>query len=71
MKSNDYIKYITQTVVQYIDQPKDERKKQRLEKKQMKEPFLTKWFGVVPFALYSTIHSINKMKRKKYRKTGH
>ncbi|MED3571657.1 YqzE family protein [Cytobacillus praedii] len=52
MKSNDYVKYITQTVVKYIDQPKDERKKSRLEKKNAKEPFLLKWFGIIPYAIY-------------------
>ena len=36
MKTNDYVKYITQTVVQYIDQPKDERKKLRQEKRDVK-----------------------------------
>lgn len=53
MKSNDYVKYITQTVVKYIDQPKDERKKYRIEKKNTKEPFLLKWFGIIPYALYA------------------
>lgn len=33
MKTNDYVKYITQTVIKYIDQPKDDRKRIRAEKK--------------------------------------
>ena len=33
MKTNDYVKYLTQTVVQYIDQPKDETKKTTSRKK--------------------------------------
>jgi len=49
MKTNDYVKYLTQTVVQYIDQPKDERKKQRQEKKDRKADFLYRWFGIVPY----------------------
>jgi hypothetical protein len=53
MKTNDYVKYITQTFVKYIDQPKDERKKQRHEKKEAKEPFLYHWFGLIPYALIS------------------
>lgn len=52
MNSNDYVKYITQTVVKYIDQPKDERKRNRMEKKDMKEPFLFKWFGILPYVFY-------------------
>lgn len=51
MKTNDYVKYMTQTFVKYIDQPKDERKKLKFEKKETKEPFLYHWFGVIPFVL--------------------
>lgn len=47
MKTNDYVKYITQTFVKYMDQPKEERKK----KKEAKEDLLYKWFGLLPFAL--------------------
>ncbi|MBT2687071.1 YqzE family protein [Bacillus sp. ISL-47] len=61
MKSNEYVKYITQTVVKYIDQPKDERKKHRMEKKDMKEPFLFRWFGVLPYIFYL---ALNKKKHK-------
>ncbi|WP_394137389.1 YqzE family protein [Cytobacillus oceanisediminis] len=61
MKSNEYVKYITQTVVKYIDQPKDERKKHRMEKKDMKEPFLFRWFGVLPYIFY---FGIKKKKHK-------
>lgn len=55
MKSNDYVKYITQTVVKYIDQPKDERKKYRMEKKDYREPFVSKWFGLIPYILYQQV----------------
>ncbi|KAB2338499.1 YqzE family protein [Cytobacillus depressus] len=63
MKSNDYVKYITQTVVKYIDQPKDERKRHKLEKKDMKEPFLYRWFGLIPYVFYYNV------KRKRDNKT--
>jgi hypothetical protein len=53
MKSNDYVKYITQTFVKYIDQPKDERKKLKEEQKGIKEPFLFRWFGVFPYVMAS------------------
>lgn len=51
MKTNDYVKYITQEVVQYIDQPKDERKKLRQEKKDTKADFMYRWFGIIPYVL--------------------
>ena len=52
MKTNDYVKFMTQTAVKYMNQPKDERTRQRTERKNNKEPFLYRWFGVVPMAAY-------------------
>lgn len=48
---NDYVKYITQTVVKYIDQPKEERKKMRKEKKETREAFAFRWFGILPYVI--------------------
>jgi hypothetical protein len=59
MKTNDYVKYLTQTVVKYIDQPKDERKRVKLEKKEEQEPFLLKWFGLLPYLFYFTMKKKN------------
>lgn len=58
MKTNDYVKYLTQTVVKYIDQPKDERKKLKQEKKDGKASFWYRWFGILPYAVF------NMMKRR-------
>ena len=57
MKSNDYVKYLTQTVVKYID----ERKRHRTQKKDMKEPFLFRWFGMFSYLFYLG------MRRKKHK----
>jgi hypothetical protein len=62
MKTNDYVKYITQTVVQYIDQPKDERVKIRKDKKEGKASFMYRWFGIIPYVL------MLKMREKRGRK---
>lgn len=62
MNTNDYVKYITQTFVKYIDQPKDERKKFRMQKKEEKEPFLFRWFGVIPYVLYYAMKKRQKEK---------
>lgn len=53
MKTNDYVKYITQTVVQYIDQPKEERQRIKQAKKEAEATFLFRWFGILPFLLMS------------------
>lgn len=55
---NDYVKYITQTIVKYIDQPKEERKKLRQERKETKEDFTYRWFGILPYLIM-----MNKGKR--------
>jgi protein-arginine kinase len=57
---NDYVKYITQTVVKYIDQPKEERKKMKKEKKETREAFVYRWFGILPYIIM-----MNKGKREK------
>ncbi|PLT34729.1 YqzE family protein [Bacillus sp. V5-8f] len=50
MKTNDYIKFLTQQFVKYMAVPKAERKQQREDKKKAKEPYVSNWFGVIPFA---------------------
>ena len=47
MKTNDYVKYMTQTFVKYADQPKDERK--RSEKNESKQKHL---FGIAGLVFY-------------------
>ncbi|WP_210365910.1 YqzE family protein [Bacillus sp. REN3] len=54
MKTNDYVKYLTQTFVKYIDQPKEERKKRKQAKKDGEGTFLYRWFGILPFLLMSS-----------------
>ncbi len=51
MSTNDYVKYMAKTLIQRMETPREERKKQRNERKQMKTPFLVKWLGMVPFSL--------------------
>ncbi|UQZ76874.1 YqzE family protein [Niallia circulans] len=51
MNTNDYVKYLTQTFVQYMDQPKEERKKLKAERKGLKEPFMLRWFGILPYLI--------------------
>lgn len=63
MKTNDYVKYLTKEFVQYIDQPKDERKKLKQEKKDNRADFLYRWFGIIPYVF------MLKMREKKENKT--
>lgn len=51
MKTNDYIKFLTQQFVKFMNVPKAERKLQRENKKKLKKPFVSNWFGLLPFAI--------------------
>ncbi len=62
MKTNDYVKYITQTVVQYVDQPRNERKKLRQEKKEQRASFMFRWFGIVPFVFMLQLRERKQLK---------
>lgn len=50
MADQDYVKYMTQRIVKYMDTPKEERKQQRRKKKEQNVNYSNKWFGVLPFA---------------------
>lgn len=61
MKTNDYVKYVTQQFVSYVDTPTEQRKALREERKANKPPFAYRWFGLIPYALAQVIN----MKKKK------
>ncbi|QGQ97372.1 YqzE family protein [Paenibacillus psychroresistens] len=48
-KGEELVQYITEKVAHYMDTPKEERKRNR-KLRNSKEAWLTRWFGVVPFA---------------------
>ncbi|MYL58261.1 YqzE family protein [Virgibacillus halodenitrificans] len=49
MSRNDYLKFMTEQIVSYIDLPPEERKKKHNEKKSNKI-VANRWFGILPFA---------------------
>lgn len=42
---NEYIKYLTQRFVTYIDTPRSERKQHKEQEKNQREHFMARWFG--------------------------
>lgn len=60
MKSDDYIRFLTKTVVTHFETPKEERNKRKLEKKMQKEPFAYKWFGIFPYMVKIGFKKIKK-----------
>lgn len=55
MKTNDYVKYMTQTFVKYWDQPKEERRRLKQERREAKAAFWYRWFGIVPYIVFSEV----------------
>ncbi|AIC98855.1 YqzE family protein [Bacillus subtilis] len=49
MKTNDYVKYMTQQFVKYIDTPRDERKERKEVRKETKTPVSQQLFGILPY----------------------
>ncbi|MFN7251174.1 MAG: YqzE family protein [Anaerobacillus sp.] len=60
MKTNDYVKYVTQQFVSYVDTPSEKRKEMRQERKANKLPFAYKWFGLLPYAIGQMFNSKKK-----------
>ncbi len=51
MSLNDYVKFVTQQIVMKIDEPKEKRKAERLERKQERMPLSYRAFGIIPFGV--------------------
>ncbi len=51
MKTNDYVKFMTEQVVTYMNSSTEEKKQKKQDKKEGRELFTSKWFGVLPLAL--------------------
>lgn len=62
MSTNDYVKFVTQQIVSYIDHPKEERKLIKEKRKGERSPFLTRMFGILPFSLSLFIDNRKKKK---------
>lgn len=60
-KGNDLIRYITEQVVDYMEKPREERKSTR----KRKEPWQTKWFGMLPLGVSMWAKDKKKESRSK------
>ncbi|KHD84849.1 YqzE family protein [Heyndrickxia ginsengihumi] len=52
INTNDYVKYMTETFMQHMQIPKNERKEKKLQKKNEKPSFFIRWFGTTPYYLF-------------------
>ncbi|MEI5908097.1 YqzE family protein [Bacillus spongiae] len=55
MSINDYVKFVTENLVQHFDKPREERKSIRRKRKQQKSTFLFRWFGVIPYVIMAIV----------------
>ncbi|MOA07643.1 hypothetical protein D3C78_1273500 [compost metagenome] len=51
IKGDEYVKYMTEQLMAYMDTPRTERKQARTSAKARREPWLTRWFGWGPVSL--------------------
>ncbi|SDY55355.1 YqzE-like protein [Evansella caseinilytica] len=58
MKPNDYVKYLTQQFVTYVDLPKEERQARREEKRLLRPPKAYRLFGLIPFAVSQALRRL-------------
>ena len=62
MSSNDYVKFVTEQFVKFVDASKEERMDKKRKRKSEQDPVLTRMFGILPLALMLIVN--NKRKRK-------
>ncbi|MFT8362132.1 MAG: YqzE family protein [Sporolactobacillus sp.] len=66
MKSEDYVKYLTEQFVRYLETPRTERKKVRQAHRASRPPMRHFLFGQIPDALESYVVTLrNRIKKKR------
>lgn len=60
MKTNDYVRFLTQTFVEHFETPKEERKKKRETRKQQKQSITYELFGILPYTVKESVKMIKK-----------
>ena len=65
LKTNDYVKYMTEQFMNYIDQPKEVREQHKHEKEESKEYLPSRMFGLLPLSLALYKRKLNERRNKK------
>ncbi|MCO7176515.1 YqzE family protein [Sporolactobacillus kofuensis] len=64
MKSEEYVRFLTEQFVRYMETPREERKKVRREHKAARPPLRNQLFGQIPDAIESyTSDIISRVKK--------
>ncbi|MBM7660866.1 hypothetical protein JOC85_001638 [Bacillus mesophilus] len=64
MTLNDFIKYLTQQFVTYLDKPKQQRIQTKQDRKSTQPPLLSRWFGIVPLGFMLYMKKEKKQRKK-------
>ncbi|MBP1154825.1 MULTISPECIES: YqzE family protein [unclassified Paenibacillus] len=64
-KSDELVKYVTQQVVKYMETPKEVRKQVKADRKEGREPWQYRWFGMLPFALRMWAEPLRRYRGRK------
>lgn len=51
MDGEDWVKYVTERFLAFVNTPKEERKQARSSKKSMREDWATRWFGQIALSV--------------------
>ncbi|KGX90881.1 hypothetical protein N781_05805 [Pontibacillus halophilus JSM 076056 = DSM 19796] len=51
MSGNDYVKFMTEELVRYMDMPQEERERRKEMRKTTRQSTENELFGVLPFAI--------------------
>lgn len=51
IKTDEYIKYLTERVITYMDTPREVRRELRTKQRSAKPPWHVHWFGMVPMSI--------------------
>jgi hypothetical protein len=65
MKSEDYVKYLTEQLVRYMETPRAQRRKSRLESKAIRPALRNQLFGQIPDAIENYIKRLSSMVKQR------
>lgn len=65
MSFNDYVRFLTEQFVTYIDQPKEKREERKRMKKQLRQPVQNQLFGLIPTAISFFIRHRHSNKKRR------
>ncbi|GGL61458.1 YqzE family protein [Sporolactobacillus putidus] len=68
MKSDEYVKFLTEQFVRYMETPRAERKRAKIEQRALRPPLRNELFGQIPNAIESYALQLKDFFNKKNRK---